>query len=225
MKEKINRSDRKKIFLRVLSEHFRFLGCSEYLEGDDPSYVLTESHVVITIGFNFLLNAEIVCGPLSVTHYDVEDYILNIGIPNTTLVVQKKMEKYHLATIHLARLPDSIQGRLLLTLNEIESFANSYIRFYETEGRAFIKRFETLPSILKEMDRLRSVGLYWNEILSGGPEHLIKGLIISKLCDDPGYLEKLEWIGGYFESKEDEWTPYWEQYKQVLKNITPKYNR
>ena len=75
------------------------------------------------------------------------------------------------------------------------------------------------------MKRLRREGKYWKEILSGGPIHLIKGLIICKLCNDPEYDKEFEWVYKHFsEDRLKDWQPYWEQYQELLDSLEPKYN-
>ena len=73
------------------------------------------------------------------------------------------------------------------------------------------------------MDRLEAEGLYWKEILSGGPDYLFRGVIISKLCNDPQYDQKLSFVDSLMQDL-DEWQPYWEKLKAVLHTIEPKYS-
>ena len=50
------------------------------------------------------------------------------------------------------------------------------------------------------MDKLESQGKYWKEILIG-PNVLWKGLIISKLCNDSGFKNKINFVDNFY--KED----------------------
>ncbi len=42
------------------------------------------------------------------------------------------------------------------------------------------------------MDQLHAAGKKWFAFLSGGPDYFFRGLIISKLCNDPRYQNKVE---------------------------------
>ena len=222
--KKLSKTDRKKIFFNILSPYFTKLGFKKYLTSGDPTYVLINDKIVISLFFNFYSNEEIGCGPLLMTLYEVEDYILNIGIPDNRLIQHNKKEKYHLPTIVLRTKPDNIQGRPLKTISEVEDFAKAYIQFYENQGTKFIEKYSYLPNILAEMDRLRANGQYWREFLAGGPKHLMSGIIISKLCNDLNYEEKFMWLDEIVKTMSPEWLPYWEKYKKVLETIEPKYN-
>ncbi|MGV4528957.1 hypothetical protein [Ornithobacterium rhinotracheale] len=74
------------------------------------------------------------------------------------------------------------------------------------------------------MDELTAQGKYWHEILSGSADYLFRGLIISKLCNDPNYNEKIKYTDKIFYDKPDEWIPYYEKLKERLKSVEPKYN-
>ncbi|MCX2744393.1 hypothetical protein OO013_10975 [Mangrovivirga sp. M17] len=54
-------------------------------------------------------------------------------------------------------------------------------------------------------------------------EAYFRGLIISKLCNDPNYNQKFRKVEAIFDEP-DEWLPYWEKLKAVLPTIEPKYN-
>ncbi|WP_324025029.1 hypothetical protein QSV08_17675 [Maribacter sp. BPC-D8] len=74
------------------------------------------------------------------------------------------------------------------------------------------------------MDCLEAEGKYWKEILVGGIDHLFRGLIISKLCDDPNFNVKLEkWDSVISQSKYKIWHSYYNTLKEHLKTIEPIY--
>ena len=80
------------------------------------------------------------------------------------------------------------------------------------------------------MDELLEAGLTWQHpdkgILSGSLDAEFRGLIISKLCNDPNFGEKLEECDRVFaEVRYQIWLPYYEKLKaEVLPTIEPQYN-
>lgn len=219
----MTKTEKKKIFFSIIGPYFHDIGFNNFLDGDDPSLIYRNGNIVVHFFFNFLKNETIVSSQLMITNYEVEDFILLTGIPSNSLSEHKKKGKYHLPTVDLRRKPEYFKKNVLITNLEIQEYAKEFIKFYENEGVIFIKKYSEIPNILQKMDRLQSEGKYWNEILSGGPEHLVKGLIISKLCNDPDYFNKYNWVNPLLSSIED-WLPYWEKYKVVLEGIKPVYN-
>ncbi len=96
----------------------------------------------------------------------------------------------------------------------------------EMEGLPFIEHYSYLPNVLTEMNRLEKEGKYWHEILGGRLEHVFRGLIISKLCNDYDYERKFkrweEIICG--NSKYEKWYPYLKKLKEKLATLKPIYN-
>ena len=220
----ITKTEQKKAFFNVLTPYFTKLGFKKHLSGGAPTYYLNNNGIVTHFFFNFFSNKEIGSGSLNLTNYEVEDYILNIGIPTMILDKYREKGRLHLPTVSLRKLPDNIQERPLKIISEVEDFAKAYIQFYENQGTKFIEKYSYLPNILAEMDRLRANGQYWREFLAGGPKHLMSGIIISKLCNDLNYEEKFMWLDEIVKTMSPEWLPYWEKYKKVLETIEPKYN-
>ncbi len=105
-----------------------------------------------------------------------------------------------------------------------EEYVNNLIHYLNNEGEGFIEHYSYLPNILKEMDRLESEGKYWSEVLEGGGAYLFKGLIISKLCNDPNYTVKEEFVYQMFHDQIDDWTPYCDKLITYLKDVDPIYN-
>jgi len=219
----LNKTEIKKAFFNVLSPYFENIGFDKYLTSGDPTYVLNKKNLVVSFFFNFYSNNSIGRSPFRLTHYEVENYILNIGIPRFDIDEYKKKKKYHLSTVNFKVNPESLKKVSLYTIIEIEEFAQSFIKFYENEGQAFIDQYSYLPNVLKEMDRLEAENLYWKEILSGGPDYLFRGVIISKLCNDANFNKKILFVNSLLKSSED-WAPYWAKLKEVLPSIQPKYN-
>ncbi|MFC2347383.1 MAG: hypothetical protein ACFNO7_00535 [Bacteroides sp.] len=105
-----------------------------------------------------------------------------------------------------------------------------WIAFHlENEESEFSKRYRTLPSVLKKMEELDAKDLFWADskygILYGNEDAQFTGLIISKLCNDPRYEEKLERVKVYFsEDENEEWLPYFERFCSIIEHVEPRYN-
>ena len=75
------------------------------------------------------------------------------------------------------------------------------------------------------MDELVDTGGYWSDLLTGGVSHLFKGLIISKLCNDPNFYNKIIFVDNIFATEDiSEYLPYYEKLKERLKSVEPIYN-
>lgn len=217
--DRLNKAQREKIFFSILSPYFEDKGFKKYLSGSDPLYVLNHDNFVFHFGFNFFSNETIGCSPLFLTYYEVEDLILDVGIPEFNLIEQRKKDKYHLSTIEFRTKPDNLKRHALNSEADIESFAESFIRYYEKEGMQFIERHKTLPKVFIGLQSI----VDWKLLVSGAGEAFIRVLIISKLCNDDEYGKKFTMIDEILKADED-WLPYWEKYKTILKELTPRYN-
>ena len=218
---RLNITDRKKYFFDILSPYFGKLGFNEFLSENHPSFVSNEGQKVIHFGFNFFSNDTILCGPLCLTYYDVEQYILDIGIPTNKFEKQKKRKNEHLPTISQREIPEELKPLQLNTINEIESFAKNYIKHYNNKGVSFIEKYASLPEIVKE---LNTIGIdNWKDLIPGMGEVYIRGLIMLKFCDAPLFNENFNKVNQMIQGV-DGWLPYWEKYKKVLREIEPKYN-
>lgn len=126
--------------------------------------------------------------------------------------------KYHLSVID--------------TEEKVEEFCNWYIEYINDEGADFVHHYSYLPNVLKRMHELEAEGLSWQNpnkgILEGSIDAFFRGLIISKLCNDPisNFENKVMFCDEYlYDGTNDEWLPYYEKLKaEILPTIEPKYN-
>ena len=113
---------------------------------------------------------------------------------------------------------------------ETKAHPRAYRPRPEGKGADFVQHYSYLPNVLKRMDELVEAGLTWQYphkgILSGTLDAELRGLIISKLCNDPNFFHKLEECDLVFsEERYKKWLPYYEKLKtEVLPTIEPKYN-
>ncbi len=111
----------------------------------------------------------------------------------------------------------------------LNDYLDWYISYLLGEGQEFLDYYSYLPNILKKMDELDATNTNWWEnkigILAKGPSIYFTGLIISKLCNDPKYEEKLERFNAYYsEDKNEEKLPTFEKLKEILEHVEPRYN-
>ena len=127
-------------------------------------------------------------------------------------------------------LEDVPTSPLLNTQEEIDSFCDWYIGYLLGDGMRFLNHYSYLPNILKRMDELEAQGLTWQHpkvgILSGSLDAELRGLIISKLCNDPHLEHKVTKIDQLFHEDESDkpWWPYLDRLKEILPTMEPKYN-
>ena len=115
------------------------------------------------------------------------------------------------------------------TLEAVNAYLDWYISYLLGEGQEFLDYYSYLPNILKKMDELDATNTNWWEnkigILAKGPSIYFTGLIISKLCNDPKYEEKLERFNAYYsEDENEEDLPAFEKLKEILERVEPRYN-
>jgi hypothetical protein len=98
--------------------------------------------------------------------------------------------------------------------------------YVENEGAAFIKQYTHLPNILRRMYELKEQGeLSYGKILFGQVDHIFRALIVSKLCNDPGYSAKIKrYDDVLLVDRYAKWQPFYIKLKEILKNTEPKYD-
>ena len=110
----------------------------------------------------------------------------------------------------------------------VNAYLDWYIGYLLGEGQEFLDYYAYLPNVLKKMDELDKTNTFWGEdkvgILSWGAAYFI-GLVISKLCNDPKYDEKLERLNAHYSEKRySEKLPAFEKLKEILEHVEPRYN-
>lgn len=219
----LNKVKVKEALRKVLIPYFGSKDFNIYSDGPSLIFVNIQNDKVIHFFFRFLSDCSIGLGPFDLTFYEVEDYILQVGIPSNKLVEQAKKEKYHLPTIALRTYPKTLHSKPMKTENDIVTYAKSFIEFYEDEGLTFVSNHSGISALHLALIELEKEGRKLKELVCGMGSAFIRVLIISKLCNDRYYAEKFSKINLLFQDSE-EWQPYWEKYKIVLEGIEPKYN-
>ena len=220
------KSERKKIVFKEFDLYFNPLGYKGIKTGGDPTYVLKTKDFVVTFFMNFLDVGGIDISGIRMSILEVENHIINLF--GKQYICDKYFydeKRYFLDTISDKRRLDKFSNVELKTEIEVLDFVQWYINYFEKEGKHFIETYSYLPNILKKMDELVDTGGYWSDLLTGGVPHLFKGLIISKLCNDPNFYNKIIFVDNIFATEDiSEYLPYYEKLKERLKSVEPIYN-
>lgn len=220
------KSERKKIVFKEFDLYFNPLGYKGIKTGGDPTYVLKTKNFVVTFFMNFLDVGGIDISGIRMSILEVENHIINLfGKQYISDKYFYDEKRYFLDTISDKRRLDKFSNVELKTEIEVLEFVQWYINYFEKEGKHFIETYSYLPNILKKMDELQAEGKYWSDLLTGGVPHLFKGLIISKLCNDPNFYNKIIFVDNIFATEDiSEYLPYYEKLKERLKSVEPIYN-
>ena len=165
-----------------------------------------------------------------VTHDEVELILQRVEDENYPFPWQKHRGTILTPTLEHSTFVDEYDTVDMDTEEQIEDYCNWYLGYINGEGADFVQHYSYLPNVLKRMDELVEAGLTWQYphkgILSGTLDAELRGLIISKLCNDPNFFHKLEECDLVFsEERYKKWLPYYEKLKtEVLPTIAPKYN-
>ncbi|MEA5401308.1 hypothetical protein VB776_00185 [Arcicella sp. DC2W] len=195
-----------------------------------PQFIrFVESDYVIHFYMNFFSTNTIFFTRFNISHWDVENVILEIGLPNIGLDSYINKDRYFLPTIVDRSVININEDRPLETKKQVQEYAKAIKQYTETNGKAFLDKYSYLPNLLLLMNALESEDLNWNNREKGGLhgslDAYFRGLIISKLCNDPDFESKLNRMDKKFnDPSNEEWQPYYEQLKLKLSALSPKYN-
>ena len=111
----------------------------------------------------------------------------------------------------------------------VNAYLDWFIGYLLGEGQEFLDYYSYLPNVLKKMDELEGKNICWSDkhygILDWGRNADFIGIIISKLCNDSKYDEKLERLNAYYsEDENEEDLPVFEKLKEILERVEPRYN-
>jgi hypothetical protein len=162
-----------------------------------------------------------------IEHKNVEKHILEIGIPNKDFSsINNENRLFTIFDNDFSQKNQSfIYGLDLSTIEGFREWGHVIVDYAQGPGKAFIDTYSYLPNVLKEMDRLEAEGKFWKDILVGLADYDFRGLIISKLCSDPNFEEKVTSRDEVFYKVPQlkDWIPYYNKLKERLKTIEPVY--
>ena len=218
----LTKKEKKEYVFKKLDKILKPQGYKGFKTGGDPCYIVNKENYRCKFYLNFSDMGDLYFSKYSMSIKQVECIVEEINSPNDTSHLDK--ERYISPTI-LDTSKNSYLYKIIETQKELEDFTNWVIDYLEKEGKHFIETYSYLPNILKKMDELVDTGGYWSDLLTGGVPHLFKGLIISKLCNDPNFYNKMIFVDNIFATEDiSEYLPYYEKLKERLKSVEPIYN-
>ena len=225
----LTKKEKKEYVFKKLNEILKPQGYYLVKTGLDPSFILKGKDKIVYFFFNFKDMGQIAFSKLMISIKIVEEIIFEIKEPDQDYShIDNK--KYFLTTVFdgETKMPDGYYRGIGYDINSQEDlvfFTEWILNYLKTDGQKFIETYSYLPNILKKMDELVDTGGYWSDLLTGGVPHLFKGLIISKLCNDPNFYNKIIFVDNIFATEDiSEYLPYYEKLKERLKSVEPIYN-
>ena len=223
------KSERKKLTLERIDAVLKPRGYKARI-ADGIRYYLPQDGVTTAWAIVFLNLGWINSREAMVTHDEVELILQRVEDEKYPFPWQKHRGTILTPTLEHSTFVDEYDTVDMDTEEQIEDYCNWYLGYINGEGADFVQHYSYLPNVLKRMDELVEAGLTWQYphkgILSGTLDAELRGLIISKLCNDPNFFHKLEECDLVFsEERYKKWLPYYEKLKaEVLPTIEPKYN-
>ena len=225
----LTKKEKKEYVFNKLNEILKPQGYYLVKTGLDPSFILKGKDKIVYFFFNFKDMGQIAFSKLMISIKIVEEIIFEIKEPDQDYShIDNK--KYFLTTVFdgETKMPDGYYRGIGYDINSQEDlvfFTEWILNYLKTDGQKFIETYSYLPNILKKMDELVDTGGYWSDLLTGGVPHLFKGLIISKLCNDPNFYNKIIFVDNIFATEDiSEYLPYYDKLKERLKSVEPIYN-
>ena len=224
-------NEKKEVLFSITHSYFLEKGF-KYIRKLPQRYLKKEKEHIYCLSFGFKTRSNLHDNSnIQIHHKVVEKIVIEIGIPTNKLETQKEGKEFLYTVVQKsivsanAEKPNNIVTPII-TEEDFIDWGKRLINYMEMEGLPFIEHYSYLPNVLTEMNRLEKEGKYWHEILGGRLEHVFRGLIISKLCNDYDYERKFkrweEIICG--NSKYEKWYPYLKKLKEKLATLKPIYN-
>lgn len=193
-------------------------------DSGDGQFLKETEYWIYAIGFNFFHNTNKHFNTTIRMHSkDVEALILECGIPNINLDSYKKGDNL-LFTVHDKENLKSYMSKMkTIDLTKSEGYlewSKLILSYMSNEANDFIGRYSYMPNILQAIENIESEGHQnYLALIEGGVDHLFRVLIVSKLCGDEGYdnrIKKLEEL--ILKPKYSEWHDHFERLKVILEN-------
>ena len=230
------KSEKQKIVFKRLDAELKPLGWKRICDsGHLPVYVFENSLYKVCFRTQFgretvdLLTIELAIK-------EVESYISEcigetVWIPGRGVVVDNKTtfrttvkDRYDLSKCY---------NYVVETEDDINMVVDYFLDYLFGTVKKFVETYLYLPNIVRKIEEFISEDIDWNynddTVLSGMYDGYFRGLIISKLCNDPKFEEKFKYVDDMFqEYGANFWggnfSSDYEKLKQLLPTIEPKYS-
>ena len=229
------KSEKKKIVFKRLDEVLKPLGWKAYKSGYNPAYVLdTEQYKII---FDMCFEGgKITFFRIEMAIKEIETYISEcIGdtelLPGGGIIIDNKtvfrttvVDKTYLEKCHES---------VIETVDDVNMIVDYFLDYLFGAAKKFVETYLYQPNIVRKMEELDNANISWIHYEKGllfcSFDGYFRGLIISKLCNDPLFQDKVKRVEYWlYEHKEaylhKRFIPYYEKLKQLLPTIEPKYS-
>jgi len=223
----MNVKEQRKYIISIMRPYFKEKGFDMEIDYVNNIFIRKVDNMQYNVTIGFRNHREHHFSGIQLSYYEIERIILQVGLANNDLSSYKD-EKRWMSTIIDKR--NTTNGIIVSDEKSALNFCELGINYLENYGFSFAEHYSYLPNVLAEMDRLEKEGRDWNEdkygIINGGVAAFFRGLIISKLCNAPNFIEKEKYVDDIFngESVFNKWLTFYEKLKERLKTLEPMYN-
>ncbi|SDF15103.1 hypothetical protein SAMN05216518_103148 [Bacteroidales bacterium KHT7] len=230
------KNEKKKIVFKRLDAELKPLGWKRVCDsGHNPIYVFDNSFYKVKFDIQFV-KEPIEFFPIELAIKEVEPYITEcIGdtewIPGRGILIDNKT--MFRTTIEDKTNLEKYNDYVVKTEDDVNKVVDYFLEYLFGTAKKFVETYLYLPNIVRKMEELDKENIFWFKydkgIIWGGVEGFFRGLVISKLCDDPLFEDKVKYIDGILYNPEYQnstklYIPYYEKLKQLLPTIEPKYS-
>ena len=234
------KSEKRKIIFRRLDVELKPLGWKSHKSADYPTYVFETDVYKLSFGIGLYDLGYIQFSNISVVVKEIEPYISEcIGdeevVPSgrridNKIIFRKTIEDHSDITKYYYHVAD--------TEDDVNMVVDFFLGYLFGTAKKFIETYLYLPNIVRKMEDFIIKDSSWvcdNDEMefAGNYDGYFRGLIISKLCNDPKFDEKFKYVETKFLSRIQEYgADFWgesfysdyEKLKQLLPTIEPKYS-
>ncbi|SDG66330.1 hypothetical protein SAMN05216518_14911 [Bacteroidales bacterium KHT7] len=228
-------SEIKKIVFKRLDAELKPLGWKAYKSGYNPTYVLDGKLYKVSFYMGFSVG-KVGFSYISMKINEIELYVSEcIGntevIPGNGMIINDK--DIYRDTLEEHTFLNKYNDNVIETEDDVNMVVDYFLDYLFGTAKKFVETYLYLPNIVCKMEELNNANISWvhyeKGLLFGNFDGYFRALIISKLCNDPLFQDKVKLVEyRLYEHKEaylrKRFIPYYEKLKQLLPTIEPKYS-
>ena len=229
-------SEIKKIVFKRLDAELKPLGWKAYKSGYNPTYVLDGKLYKVSFYMGFSVG-KVGFSYISMKINEIELYVSEcIGntevIPGNGMIIDDKT--IFRKTLDEKTFLNKYNDYVIETEDDVNMVVDYFLDYLFGKAKKFVETYLYLPNVVRKIEDFIPEKISWNynddTELFGMYDGYFRGLIISKLCNDPKFEEKFKYVDTRFTSDRD--ASFWggnfssdyKKLKQLLPTIEPKYS-